>query len=84
MCGQFTIAIDKRTLEERFSFEAPNLQFVPSFNVAPTQGVLTVTRNGENQAQYMRWGLIYGWNAPMRGQKGTAVSLSASSGRPLA
>lgn len=61
MCGRFTIATDKRALEERFAFKAPDLQFAPSFNVAPTHEVLTVTGNGENHAQYMRWGLIPGW-----------------------
>ena len=61
MCGRFTLVADDASFEERFSFSGSDLQFVPSFNIAPTQSVLTVRRDGEIHAEYMRWGLIPSW-----------------------
>jgi putative SOS response-associated peptidase YedK len=58
MCGRFSVATDQRTLEERFSFTGASIKFVPSYNVAPTDEVLTVTAR---RPEYMRWGLIPGW-----------------------
>lgn len=61
MCGRYTLITDIQELEERFSFKGADLSMLPNFNVAPTQNVLTVTHNDENQAQLMRWGLIPSW-----------------------
>lgn len=48
----------------------------PRYNIAPTQQVVTVVNNdGENQARYMRWGLI-----PFRAKdakRGTTTSYAA-------
>ena len=62
MCGRFSLASDSRSLEIRFSFRGVEPPVEPRYNIAPTQPVLTITREGsENQARYMRWGLIPSW-----------------------
>ncbi|MCH8109783.1 MAG: SOS response-associated peptidase [Chloroflexi bacterium] len=61
MCGRYTLITDMDTLQARFSFERADLGLALSFNVAPTQQVLTVVNDGENRARYMRWGLIPSW-----------------------
>ena len=61
MCGRFTLITDMDALQARFSFERADPGLALSFNVAPTQQVLTVVNEGENRAQYMRWGLIPSW-----------------------
>ena len=61
MCGRYTLITDMDMLQARFSFERVDLGLAPSFNVAPTQQVLTVVNDGENHARYMRWGLIPSW-----------------------
>ena len=63
MCGRYTLATSQEQLQERFSVQGGNLEIQPRYNVAPTQSVLTVTSNAEhqNQAEYMRWGLIPSW-----------------------
>ena len=61
MCGRYTLITDMDTLQGRFSFESADLGLALSFNVAPTQQVLTVVNDGENRARYMRWGLIPSW-----------------------
>ncbi len=58
MCGRFSVATDQRTLEERFSFTGASIKFAPSYNVARTDEVLTVTAK---RPEYMRWGLVPGW-----------------------
>ncbi len=62
MCGRFSLASDSRSLEIRFSFRGVEPPVAPRYNIAPTQPVLTINREGlENRAQYMRWGLIPSW-----------------------
>lgn len=61
MCARYTLTTTLETLQERFHFQAEGLPYQPRYNIAPTQEVLTIVRNGENRAQYMRWGLIPFW-----------------------
>ena len=41
MCGRFTLTADQDSFEDRFSFTGFDLGWVPSFNIAPTQEVLS-------------------------------------------
>ena len=62
MCGRFTLTADQDSFEDRFSLTGFALGWVPSFNIAPTQEVLTVTNDGsENRPELMRWGLVPSW-----------------------
>ncbi|MDP6455117.1 MAG: SOS response-associated peptidase [SAR202 cluster bacterium] len=62
MCGRFTLTADQDSFEDRFSFTGFDLGWVPSFNIAPTQEVLTITNRGsENRPELMRWGLVPSW-----------------------
>ena len=73
MCGRFTlIAWDE--IEGRFlpagsrvnmireRFAGSGMDPAPRYNIAPTQDVLTITNDGEeNAARFMRWGLVPSW-----------------------
>ncbi len=61
MCGRYSLKADISQLALRFEFAADDVRHEPAYNIAPTQQVLTVTNDGERQAQYMRWGLIPFW-----------------------
>lgn len=68
MCGRYTLTVELAELASRFGFAAGELAVQPRFNVAPTQGVLTVVGGrggqgaaGERRAGLMRWGLIPAW-----------------------
>lgn len=61
MCGRFTLTAELGRLEARFGFQADDLQYVPSYNIAPSQPVLAVIRDGANRAGYLRWGLVPSW-----------------------
>ncbi len=56
MCGRFTLAKDHDSLQGRFDFT-----WAPRYNIAPTQQVFGILRNGEKHAELLHWGLIPSW-----------------------
>ena len=62
MCGRYSLVASIAELEGRFGFDGADAAYSPSYNVAPTQGVLTVVAESEaRRAVRMRWGLIPSW-----------------------
>lgn len=61
MCGRYTLTLDMETLQENFPFAIEEIAFVPRYNIAPSQQVLTYGAEGPRTAGYMRWGLIPFW-----------------------
>ncbi len=63
MCGRFTLTTNMDELQARFGFalESQGVDYRPSYNVAPSQRVLTVVNHGQRTAGLMRWGLIPSW-----------------------
>jgi len=63
MCGRFSLYADIRTIEERFgeaTFEID--EYEPSYNIAPSQQILTVINDGsKNRLGYLKWGLVPPW-----------------------
>lgn len=64
MCGRFTLSSNLDDLQGRFGFEARDLEYRPSYNIAPTQQVMVVSvdpQYGNRRAESMRWGLVPFW-----------------------
>ena len=62
MCGRFTLHTSLKQIEQTFNIDPSDVTVPPSYNVAPTQDVLTVVRHdGRNRLEAMRWGLIPFW-----------------------
>ncbi len=62
MCGRYSLIASIAELEGRFGFDGADVAYSPSYNVAPTQGVLTVVAESEaRRAVRMRRGLIPSW-----------------------
>lgn len=62
MCGRYSLATpDLHGIDDRFTFKGDGLDYRPRFNIAPSQEVLTVVKNGERRGEYMRWGLVPFW-----------------------
>ena len=61
MCGRYSLIADLGALAQRFAFDARQLSFEVSYNVAPTQQVLTVVGGDQRRGGFMRWGLIPHW-----------------------
>ena len=67
MCGRYSLIADLGALAQRFSFDARQLSFEASYNIAPTQQVLTVVGGEQRRGGFMRWGLIPHWAKDMSG-----------------
>ena len=61
MCGRYTIRANLRLIAA--AFELPDVpDFLPRYNVAPTQKVLAIrSRDGVRLLSLLRWGLIPSW-----------------------
>jgi putative SOS response-associated peptidase YedK len=60
MCGRFTLSTDITTVAKVFGV-APSLQAAPRYNIAPTQEVVSILRNGTAHMEWLQWGLIPSW-----------------------
>jgi len=60
MCGRFTITI-ALGWHDRFQVQEDSPPIPPRYNVAPSQVVPVVIREGSNRLAMMQWGLIPSW-----------------------
>lgn len=68
MCGRFTLTATVDQLIDRFDIEMflQEEEYLPSYNVAPSQSVLAVINDGtRNKMGFLRWGLIPPWAKDM-------------------
>ena len=61
MCGRYTLIADLGDLAQRFEFDGSDFIYDPSYNIAPTESVLTVRNLDGRAAAFMKWGLIPFW-----------------------
>jgi putative SOS response-associated peptidase YedK len=62
MCGRFTLTVDPADLKEAFYWvNFSNLDFVPRYNIAPSQPLAVIPNNGENKLDFFTWGLVPFW-----------------------
>lgn len=64
MCGRFTLFSNYETILERFEIEEHHIDalYVPNYNIAPTQRVVTVIHDGKkNKLGFLKWGLVSPW-----------------------
>ncbi|CAG0954636.1 SOS response-associated protein YedK [Gammaproteobacteria bacterium] len=90
MCGRFIIKSDLEQIQLAFSIDQVEAQVQPSYNIAPTQSIVTVAqRDGQNVLENMRWGLIPVWakdmsiGSKMINARAESVAEKASFKRPL-
>lgn len=61
MCGRFTRSQTIDEIAEAFFADIVEADLGPSYNIAPTQPVLTLAGNSIKRLAAMRWGLIPSW-----------------------
>lgn len=63
MCGRYTNTAKLDAMQLRFDFDTEETDFVPRYNIAPTQyaPVLILDDSGNKRLEMMRWGLIPHW-----------------------
>ncbi len=63
MCGRFVLYMDIEDIFDRYDIEHErNFVFKPSYNVAPSEQIVAIIHDGQNnRAGLLRWGLIPVW-----------------------
>jgi putative SOS response-associated peptidase YedK len=61
MCGRFSLATELETIMRLVAGLEAHVEFVPRYNIAPTQTVITLLNDGSNALIATRWGLIPSW-----------------------
>lgn len=62
MCGRFTLTVDPAELMDVFGNYTFPTQFVPRYNIAPSQPILAIPNDAKNAADFFSWGLIPSWS----------------------
>ena len=64
MCGRKTLTMSKKAIIEELMVDEWQVEdYVPSYNIAPTQNSLVlVQKKGSKIVKNMRWGLIPAWS----------------------
>lgn len=61
MCGRFTLTLDPMELRQAFDLGDFPPEWIPRYNVAPSQPVAVVTDAAQRKVDFMRWGLVPSW-----------------------
>jgi putative SOS response-associated peptidase YedK len=62
MCGRFVQNFTFETLQDNFNVQTVDADIPPSYNVAPTQEILTIIRyDNNNKLERLHWGLVPFW-----------------------
>lgn len=60
MCGRYTLITDIKKVAESFGVD-PLPTSSPRYNIAPTQDIVAILKNGTAHMSTLRWGLIPAW-----------------------
>jgi len=61
MCGRFTLTLDPVELRQAFDLGEFPEEWIPRYNIAPTQPVAVVADATTRKVEFMRWGLVPSW-----------------------
>lgn len=62
MCGRYTLSVPLSNLVDAFDVLPPEFDYLPRFNIAPTQDAPVVGQDGDGRRMgLLRWGLIPSW-----------------------
>jgi putative SOS response-associated peptidase YedK len=70
MCGRYRLSRRKQIIEEHFDSVSAEEDWIPRYNVAPTQPVPVIRQNPKEPVREltpMRWGLIPAWSKDSSG-----------------
>ena len=61
MCGRYILHSPLSDLADRFQFRSNGIKVTASYNIAPTESVLTIVSYKYRRPEIMRWGFIPKW-----------------------
>jgi len=69
MCGRYTLAKPKKSIESHFRAQLPKGEHRERYNIAPTQALPVVVASHDARAmEAMRWGLVPSWTKDIKTQ----------------
>ncbi|AOT68822.1 SOS response-associated peptidase [Geosporobacter ferrireducens] len=70
MCGRYYLAAKLRDLMEWYGIESTDIDYVPRYNIAPTQYAPVILGGEKRILKLFRWGLVPSWSKDLGvGQK---------------
>ena len=57
MCGRFTLTLNIDEIEDVFDLDQSMIQWIPSFNIAPSQMVPIFSQNEPGKIKLVKWGI---------------------------
>jgi putative SOS response-associated peptidase YedK len=73
MCGRYRLSRRKQIVKEHFNSAFEEQDWVPRYNIAPTQPVLVIRQDSKEpvrELSMIRWGLIPSWSKDPSGAAG--------------
>lgn len=62
MCGRYTLSVPLSNLVDAFEVGPPDFDYLPRFNIAPTQTAPIVAQDSKGRRMgLLRWGLVPSW-----------------------
>lgn len=61
MCGRFTLTLEASVLQQELDLGEIPGEWIPRYNIAPTQPVLAIRDKNSRNVEWLRWGLIPSW-----------------------
>ena len=62
MCGRFEIHSTLEIIAQIFGIDDITFDYQPSYNIAPSQDILLVVKNGKKRLIKSRWGFVPSWS----------------------
>ncbi|HEX9136565.1 MAG TPA: SOS response-associated peptidase family protein, partial [Nitrospirota bacterium] len=62
MCGRFEIHSAIKLIAEIFGISEWEIEYSPSYNIAPSQDILLVVNDGKRRLVRSRWGFVPSWS----------------------
>lgn len=61
MCGRYSLTKELREVEQQFNAKIVGFDYMPRFNIAPSQPAAVITHQDPHAIQFFKWGLIPFW-----------------------
>jgi putative SOS response-associated peptidase YedK len=61
MCGRFVLCSPARTIIEEFRIDNISFEYIPSYNIAPTQNIVILKKDGTRVLTNCQWGFLPSW-----------------------
>ncbi len=66
MCGRFEIHSTLEIIAQLFGIDDITVAYTPNYNIAPSQDILLVVKNGKKRLVSSKWGFVPSWSKELK------------------